>query len=39
MPGPGHSAVAVWCKVPVSVIHLDLAVESIVQDIDFAFVL
>lgn len=28
----------VWCRVPDRIIHLDLAVETIIQDADFAFV-
>lgn len=36
--GLGHPAVAVWGRVSDSFVHLDLAIETIIQDIDFVFV-
>lgn len=38
MSRPRALCVAVWVKVPDSIIHLDLAVETSIQDIDLAFV-
>lgn len=35
---PGAPCVAVWVKVPDGIIHLDLAIETGIQDIDLAFV-
>jgi hypothetical protein len=37
-PGATEPHVAVGCKVPDSIIHLDLAIETVIQDIDLAFV-
>lgn len=36
--GGAYPTGAVWCTVPGSLIHLDLAVDTVIQDIDFAFV-